>query len=55
MHLKVVCRVCEKNAKFNATLGVYFCPIHGYDTKLEDVNEYMSELIANLEQMEITA
>ena len=53
MHLNVICRVCEKNAVFNPTLGVYYCPIHGYETKLEGQNEYMDELVANLEKLEI--
>ncbi len=51
MHLKVICRVCEKNAKYNANLGIYFCPVHGYETKLEELNEYMTELVENLERM----
>jgi ribosomal protein L37AE/L43A len=53
MHLKVICRVCEKNAVYNTTLGIYYCPQHGYETKLEGQNEYMDELVANLEQLEI--
>lgn len=49
--MKVICRVCEKNAKYNANLGIYFCPVHGYETKLEELNEYMTELVENLERM----
>lgn len=53
MHLKVICRVCEKNAKYNSTLGIYFCPKHGYETKLTDPNEYIGDLVSNLEQIRI--
>ncbi len=53
MHLKVICSVCEKNAEFNSTIGIYYCPKHGYETKLEEPNEYIEELVSNLEQLEI--
>jgi hypothetical protein len=53
MHLRVICRVCEKTAKFNTTLGVYYCPQHGYETKLEDLSEYLEEMVSNLEQIKI--
>jgi hypothetical protein len=53
MHLKVICTVCEKNAKFNTTLGIYYCPSHGYETKLNDLGEHMGELVENLEQMKV--
>jgi hypothetical protein len=53
MHLKVICTVCEKHAKYNTTLGIYYCPSHGYETKLEDMEEHMGELVQNLEQMKI--
>ncbi|UCE74787.1 MAG: hypothetical protein JSV56_03545 [Methanomassiliicoccales archaeon] len=51
--MNVKCSVCEKNAQYNTTLGVYYCPEHGYETRLENTNEYMSELVENLEQMKI--
>jgi hypothetical protein len=53
MHLKVICSVCEKNAKFNTTLGIYYCPSHGYETKLNDLSEHMGEMVENLEQMKV--
>lgn len=53
MHLKVICSVCEKTAKFNTTLGIYYCPNHGYETKLNDHSEHMGELVENLEQMKV--
>jgi hypothetical protein len=53
MHLKVICRVCEKNASFNTTLGIYFCPKHGYETRLVEKNRLMSELVSNLEQIKM--
>lgn len=53
MHLKVVCTVCERNAEYNTTLGVYYCPMHGYETKLEKLSEYMNELVENLEQLKL--
>ena len=53
MHLRVICTVCEKNAKYNNTLGVYYCPKHGYETKLEDMTEYLGDLVENLEQMKV--
>jgi hypothetical protein len=53
MHLKVICRVCEKHARFNNTLGIYYCPSHGYETKLEDANEYINDLVATLEELEV--
>ncbi len=54
MHLNVICRVCEKNAIYNTTLGVYYCPSHGYETRLEDMNEHMDELISSLEHMQVS-
>lgn len=53
MHVKVICTVCEKNAEFNTTLGVYYCPAHGFETKLEEPSEYMNEMISNLEQIKV--
>ncbi|MEE9150311.1 MAG: hypothetical protein V3U20_00565 [Thermoplasmata archaeon] len=51
--MKVICEVCEKNAEFNTTLGIYYCPMHGYETKLEEINDYMNELVTNLEKLKI--
>lgn len=51
--MKVICRVCEKNAQFNNTLGIYYCPMHGYETKLENATEYINDLVSTLEQLEI--
>jgi hypothetical protein len=51
MHLKVVCRVCEKHAQYNSNLGIYYCPQHGYETKLEEQTEFMMEMVENLERM----
>lgn len=53
MHLKVICSICEKNAEYNSTLGIYYCPEHGYETKLEEQSEYLDELVTNLEQLKI--
>ena len=51
--MNVICRVCDRNAKFNPTLGIYYCPLHGYETKLEEMSDYMGELVANLEQLDV--
>ncbi len=51
--MKVICGVCAKNAEFNTTLGIYYCPKHGYETKLGEINDYMNELVTNLEKLKI--
>lgn len=51
--MKVICRVCQKKTIYNSTLGVYYCPNHGYETKFEDVHDYMEEMVTNLEQMRV--
>jgi hypothetical protein len=53
MHLRVICTECEKKAIFNTTLGIYYCPQHGYETKLQDPNEFMGDMISNLEQIKV--
>ncbi|UCE39724.1 MAG: hypothetical protein JSW00_00965 [Thermoplasmata archaeon] len=53
--MKVICSVCEKYAKYNTTLGIYYCPTHGYETKLENPNEYINEMVENLEHIKIFA
>lgn len=53
MQLKVICSICEKNAEYNSTIGIYYCPEHGYETKLAEPSEYLDELVTNLEQLKI--
>jgi len=53
MHLNVICTVCEKNAQYNRTLGVYFCPHHGYETKLREAETYLNELVSTLEELKV--
>lgn len=53
MHLKVICSVCEKNAEYNSTIGIYYCPEHGYETKLTEQEAYLDELVSNLEELKV--